>query len=444
MLTNIVPIFTLQAPADEQSAVDGSVAAQSGLPRTGTLQPGKIVRDDAGSIFLQQPSGAVEGADSGAQDDASPPSVPVGVTEPIGEEVTGLPPPAKLKAGVVQRSDAGDLTLAPHSPQELRVCKPQTAMPDCNFLSLADAVAAAQPGDTILLSKGVYEEAALVTVSGLTIKAEPGAHLRRRAVEGKAALVIRADDVVVEGLECSEISVPDGNGACVRIEGRNLTLRGVYFHDNQEGVLGGVGGWVLVEDSIFERNGGRRGYSHGLYIARSVEEFTFRRNKVLGTKDEGQGVKSRAQKTIIEDSVIAGLASRDSRAIDIPNGGDIVIRGNVLQKGPNSSNSQMIGLGLEGSLHPQSQAVVENNLIIFDDKLPDWVKIVDDTIPITSRSGTVVHSQLPNVMLNNNAVVGVPKMFTGEGVAEANNRRYPTRARANLLEYPALPEPGVR
>jgi hypothetical protein len=38
----------------------------------------------------------------------------------------------------------------------------------------------------------------------------------------------------------------------------------------------------------------------------------------------------------------------------------------------------------------------------------------------------------------------VPKMFTGEGVAEANNRRYPTRARANLLEYPALPEPGVR
>ena len=365
-------------------------------------------------------------------------------SEIAGADVTRLPPPATLKAGVVQRSEAGDLILAPGRSQELRVCKPKTAMPGCNFLSLSDALAAAQPGDTVLLSKGVYEEAALVTVSDLTIKAEPGAHLRRQAVEGKAALVIRANNVVVEGLECSEISVPDGNGACVRIEGRDLTLRGVYFHDNQEGVLGGVGGWVLVEDSVFERNGGRRGYAHGLYIAATVEEFTFRRSKVLGTKDEGQGVKSRAQKTIIEDSIIAGLASRDSRAIDIPNGGDIIIRGNVLQKGPKSSNSQMIGLGLEGNLHPDSHAVVENNLIIFDDRLPDWVKIANDTIPIASPSGTIVYNRMPNVTLKNNAVVGVPRTFTGEGVTEIGTRRYPTRSRAKLPDYPALPNVGAQ
>ena len=499
ILINTISLFTLQVPATAQSAGNGTVVAQPALPRAATLRPGRIVRDAAGVIVLQPPVRAAEDADSGEQVDTAPPGEPVTVieterpdvsaapqgdghapasarastspaqvagdqrqsiagdgfvhpaqtaqtigTEPIGEDVSGAPPPGKLKAGVVQRNSAGDLTLAPRTPQELRVCKPQTAQPGCDFLSLADAVAAAQPSDTVLLSKGVYEEAALVTVSGLTIKGEPGAHLKGRAVEGKAALVIRADDVVIEGIECSETRVPDKNGACVRIEGRNLTLRNVYFHDNEEGVLGGVGGTVLVEDSVFERNGARRGYSHGLYIANTVEEFIFRRSKVLSTKDEGQGVKSRAQKTVIEDSVIAGLESRDSRAIDIPNGGDITIRGNVLQKGPNSSNSQMIGLGLEGNLHPNSRAMVENNLIIFDGGPPDWVKIMDDTVPVASPSGTIVFSRMPDVTLKDNAVVGVPRTFTGEGVTESGTHRYPTRSRANLPDYPALPDPGTQ
>src|SRR3989304_4045553 len=104
----------------------------------------------------------------------------------------------------------------------------------------------------------------------------------------------------------------------------------------------------------------------------------------------------------------------------------------------------MIGLGLEGNLHPDSHAAVENNLIIFDDRLPDWVKIANDTIPIASPSGTIVYSRMPNVTLKNNAVVGVPRTFTGEGVTEIGTRRYPTRSRANLLDYPALPNIGVQ
>ena len=77
-------------------------------------------------------------------------------------------------------------------------------------------------------------------------------------------------------------------------------------------------------------------------------------------------MKSRAQRTIIEGNVIAGLDGHDSRAIDLPDGGEVVIRGNVLEKGPNSENGQMIGLALEGSLHEVSDTLIEDNLILFD------------------------------------------------------------------------------
>lgn len=413
-------------------------AAPPVLPESGTLRSGKILRDDTGKIVLQPtvPTAADPAAARAPQTRHADRSV-----ETDGPEAPGLPPQGTLKPGVVQRSDTGEVTVQPRGAEELRVCRPNASQPGCGFLSLADAVAAAQPGDTVVLSPGIYADAALIAVPRLTIRGEPGAHLRGGAIEGKAALVVRADGVIVEGIECSEIRVPDRNGACVRIEGRDLTLRNIYAHDNEEGVLGGVGGTVVIEDSVFERNGANRGFAHGIYIARGVETFVFRRNRVLATKDEGQGVKSRAQRTLIEDNVIAGLDARDSRALDLPNGGDIVIRRNVLQKGPNSANQQMIGLGLEGKLHPESRALVENNLIVFDGGLPDWMKVVNETVPFASPSGTVVLSRMPDVLLKDNIVVGMPKVVEGEGVTERGTALYPTRARAGLPAYPELPNP---
>ena len=351
-----------------------------------------------------------------------------------------LPKASKLKFGDLRRSPEGQLVLEPHVAGELRVCTPHTARDDCHYLELSAALARAKPGDTIILSPGIYQQAALVTVDRLTIKGEPGAHLKGRAVEGKAALVVRADDVVIDGIECSDIWVPDHNGTCVRIEGRNLTIRNVYFHDNQEGVLGGAGGWVVIEDSVFERNGYNGGYAHGIYIDPDVEQFYFRRNKVLRTKDEGQGVKSRAKKTVIEDNVIASLGSRDSRAIDIPNGGEIIIRRNIFQKGPKSVNSQMIGLGLEGKLHPSSRSLIEKNVFIFDYDRPDWLDLLQRFIEIAPPNGIAVRNKIPSTtILRDNIIIGADKTVDGIEAREINNRLYSSRSHAGLPNYPNLP-----
>lgn len=450
LLLWVVPLIGHMEVASAQTP---SSASGPKLPPPSTLRSGKLLRGPEGAPILVPPNNPIttsaapaaplhpkastaEKAGETTDDGPYPPTIDSAANDPT----PALPPPASSKNVIPLRLPGGELAAVPRTPRTLKVCLAQAGKPDCNYLSLAEAVAQAKPGDTVLLAPGIYRQAALVEVSNITIKGEPGAHLKGRAVEGKAALVVRADDVVIDGIECSEIRVRDRNGTCVRIEGRNLTIRNVYFHDNQEGVLGGAGGWVLIEDSVFENNGYNGGYAHGIYIDPDVEEFIFRRNKVLHTKDEGQGVKSRAAKTVIEDCVIASLGSRDSRAIDIPNGGEIIIRRNILQKGPRSANSQMIGLGLEGNLHPSSRSLIEKNVFIFDYDRPDWIDLLNRFVEIAPQNGIAVRNKIPKTtVVRDNVIIGAGRIVTGKKAREINNRLFSSRSHAGLSSYPTLP-----
>jgi hypothetical protein len=337
------------------------------------------------------------------------------------------------------RSDAAD---AAPGPRTLRACPLADARADCSYRGLQEALAAARPGDQLVLAPGVYEEGAIVGTSDLVLRGEPGAHLRGHAVEGKAALVVKGDRVVIEGIECSGIAVRDENGACIRIEGDDLIVRNVHFHDNQEGILTGPGGGqLLVEDSLFERNG-FGGQAHGVYIGTSIETFIFRNNRVLATTGAGHGVKSRAGRTIIENNVIAGLDGYDSRAIDLPNGGEVVIRGNVLHKGRNSTNGEMIGLALEGGLHDVNRALIEDNLFVFDLLPQGLFSQLAQAVGLLPPKGIAIHSRSPGqVVLQNNTIVAARAIANGE-VIEHGNRSHRSRSDAGLPPDPALPEAG--
>lgn len=350
-----------------------------------------------------------------------------------------LPPPARIDPQALERARPSRAAGQAREPRTLRACPADAARPDCRYAGLQTALAAALPGDHVLLAPGVYEEGAVIATPHLVLRGEPGAHLRGHAVEDKAALVVKANDVTIEAVECSGIAVRDENGACIRIEGDDLTVRAVHFHDNQQGILSGPGGGtLLVEDSLFERNG-FGGQAHGVYIGPTVESFVFRRSRILATTGAGHGFKSRAQETIVEDSVIAGLDGQDSRAIDLPNGGKVVIRGNLLEKGPNSENGQLIGLALEGPLHEANEALIEDNLMVFDTLPTGLVQSLGQAIGLMPPKGTVILSESPGrVVLRNNTIVGARDI--GSGVDEQGNRTYQTRSDAGLPPYPALPE----
>jgi len=303
-----------------------------------------------------------------------------------------------------------------------RVCPPAAKRDDCDFSSLTAALAAAADGDTLVMSPGVYEEAAVIRQNALRIIAEPGAHMRGKAAAGKGALIITGNGTTIEGLECSDIHVSDRNGACIRLEGRDLTLRGVNFHDSEEGVLSSSNtGHVSIEDSMFNRLG-QSGQAHGIYIGGGANSaLTVRRSHFLNTRSEGHAIKSRAAVNTIVGNVIASLNEVDSRAIDLPNGGRNVITGNIIEEAPNSSNWDAIGIGLELGKAPNdpdaNSTLVEDNIFIVD----------------RSSSDLVNTRNVPAPKVVSNIVVGGPANPLGEG-----NHYFRSRELAGLPPFPRL------
>jgi hypothetical protein len=273
-------------------------------------------------------------------------------------------------------------------------------------------------GQTVVLPPGVYKEAGRIAASNVVIKAH-GVRLEETAHEHKGALVVAGNNVTIEGLECAGIRVRDNNGSCVRLEAKDLTLRKVWFRDSQSGLMtwNKDSGTVLIEDSKFERIG----RAHGVYIGRGPTHLILRNSSFLSSTAEGHEVKSRAARNTIERCTIASLDGKDSRLIDLPEGGVNVIRGNVLQKGPASSNQDLIGIGMEArrALHETNSSVIEDNVFILERP--------EANVPLHERD-------VPPARMERNTFIG------GERPA-GNNKWFPNRAAAGLGAYPALPRP---
>jgi len=159
--------------------------------------------------------------------------------------------------------------------------------------------------------------------------------------------------------------VPDNNGAAIRYEGGDLTLADCFIHDNQEGLLGGpdADGTITINHSEFAFNGDGSGSTHGIYVGH-IASFTLTDSYIHDTS-EGHEVKSRAENNIITNNRIFDNNSTASYSIDLPNGGNAAITGNVIEQGPNTHNPAIFAWGEEGITHP-GMAFITNNLIVND------------------------------------------------------------------------------
>ncbi len=292
------------------------------------------------------------------------------------------------------------------------------------YSTLKAAFEAAQPYARIRIAPGEWFEGGVIAADGVVVEAQ-GAHIVGAAVEGKAALVVRADNVEIHGLECSKISVADRNGACVRLEGRNLALAGVHFHDSEEGLLtGNDPGTVAIWNSRFERLG-RAGRAHGIYVGGGRLHIS--RSRFLASRDQGHEIKSRALFNLIEDSVIASADGDDSRLIDVSNGGVLIIRRSVLQEGAASVNHDLIGYGLEGLAKGAEHRIrIEDSIILND---------ADRPVTFLARP-----KDAPRPELFGNLFVG---RFRDVGNDAPLNRHVGHRAKAKLPPAPTIPEPPL-
>lgn len=240
------------------------------------------------------------------------------------------------------------------------------------------AAATAQDGDVIEIDAAAYLDDVVVwRRNNLTLRGVGGGRAHMRATRtipfdgtdtgnGKGIWVQAGRNLTVENIEFSGAKVPDENGAGIRADSSDLTVCNGYFHDNENGILGG-GGIVTIEYSEFNHNGlGEFGRTHNMYISEDTTRFTLRYS-YSHHAHIGHNVKSRAQENHILYNRIMDEASGDSSyAIDLPDTGLSFIIGNLIQQGPLTDNSIIVAYGAESGLNGRQELYVVNNTLVND------------------------------------------------------------------------------
>ncbi len=287
--------------------------------------------------------------------------------------------------------------------------------PGKQYAAPCAAIAAAAAGDTIQIDTSVTYSGDVCqwNTNSLTLIGVGGGRAVINAAgqnsQGKAIWVISGNNTVVENIEFTGATVPDLNGAGIRAEGTNLTIRNCYFHDNQEGILtDGGNSTIIIEFSEFFRNGAGDGFSHNLYIG-NITKFIFRYNYSHGAII-GHLLKSRAAENDIYYNRLSdestGTASYE---IDIPNGGLSYIVGNLIEKGPLAQNSALVSYQEEGanSGNPAHELFVVNNTMVNDYGQGTFV-VVDGSVTVPA-------------IIKNNIFQGSGTITTQSSSVKANN-----------------------
>ncbi|GAA0585807.1 right-handed parallel beta-helix repeat-containing protein [Caenispirillum bisanense] len=238
----------------------------------------------------------------------------------------------------------------------------------------SDAARDVRDGDEVVIAAGVYEgDVAVWRANDLTIRSTGGlAHMKSNGAtaRGKAVWLVTGGDVTISGIQFSGAESADKNGAGIRLEGAGpLTVRDSVFHDNQMGILSGNEGTarIVIENSEFYRNGetvsGSYRVGHNIYIGRAAS-FELRFSSVHHAV-RGHNVKSRAARNVIAYNEIADMIDgTSSYLIDLPEGGDSVVIGNVLQQGPGTDNYTLVSFGAEKKNQPLGTLSMAHNTLI--------------------------------------------------------------------------------
>ncbi|MBV1799982.1 hypothetical protein [Siccirubricoccus sp. G192] len=228
------------------------------------------------------------------------------------------------------------------------------------------AAAVARDGDRVLIAPGRYRDCAIWRAAGLSIEAAGmgAVEISGPICAGKALFVIAGRDASVVGLTFRGAAFPGGNAAGIRAEGGDLRILRSRFLGNQNGILAGgpPEASLVVEDSEFIGNGAHlHACAHGLYAGR-LALLAIRRSRFEATVI-CHHIKSRAARTEVVDSLILdGPEGMASYLLDLPNGGDLLLQGNEMRKGPRSGNPGVaVIVGAEGVTQPtQSLRLLDN------------------------------------------------------------------------------------
>jgi len=254
--------------------------------------------------------------------------------------------------------------------------------------TLREAVARAASGDIVALMPGEYRgQTAVIEGKSLTLRGvgqRPVLIAEGKVAEGKAMIVVRGGEVVIDNLEFRGARAPDANGAGIRFETGKLTVRNSGFFDNECGILAGnvPDAELVVEDSEFGQAPRVEGGLHHLLYVGRIGKFTLRGSR-FHSGFEGHLIKSRARENRIFYNLIHdGQEGQASYEIDLPNGGMAWIVGNVIGQSTEGRNPVHVAYGSEGSAWPRNGLYVAHNTFVGNPWPPSWfLRVFHDRLP---------------------------------------------------------------
>ena len=289
------------------------------------------------------------------------------------------------------------------------------------------AIAAAKAGDTVEVdAAGNYDgdhcEWATdnLTVRGVNGRAKiNGGGDPANSASGKGIFVIAAPNATIENFEIAGASVADQNGAGIRHQGTNLTLRNVYLHDNQNGILGSPAtdktGEVLMDASEFANNGAGDGQTHNIYLghyAKITLQYSYSHGAKVGHLVKLRGLENHVLYNRITDEP----GTTASYEVSFPSAGTAFVIGNLIEQSETTQNPAIIDYASEpNTLNPDLHLYVINNTIV-NNRAGGGTFVADreGTTPAVIMNNIMVGpgavSQQPNAVLTTNFTMGDPKL----------------------------------
>jgi hypothetical protein len=226
-----------------------------------------------------------------------------------------------------------------------------------------------QDGDTIEIDGGIYlNDASKWTKKNLKIIGL-GTFTNRTILRfdinipnGKGIFVFESpgnsdnphiENIVFEG---AQISDNDGaNGAGIRFQAKDITVKDCVFRSCQNGILEGHGSVsnsnVTILNCEFDNNGYQlpndpthSGYEHHIYISASADTLLVQNCYFHDPRGQANSLKTRAQRNyILYNYIDEGDNGYGSYELNIAQGGLCVIMGNVIVQGTSGANHSIVG-----------------------------------------------------------------------------------------------------
>lgn len=239
--------------------------------------------------------------------------------------------------------------------------------------TIAEASRLARDGDVVEIVAGTYRgDVAVWAQRRLTIRGvsgRPRLVADGRVAEGKGIWVVRGGDIEVDNVAFEGARGPNLNGSGIRLEAGRLRVRNCLFMDNEMGILTANLPEISleVEDSEFAHGvpiAGPR-ISHLLYAGRidrlEVSGSYFHHGRI------GHLLKSRAAVSRVRYSRFSDEAGgQASYEMDFPEGGEVLLLGNIVWQGVATENRRLIAFGAEGLRGERHELVMVANTLIDD------------------------------------------------------------------------------